>query len=71
VSQSCPGWYLGLVELTGVGAVDDLAIGECDTDAVGGGLFIRAGAVQDKEVAGASSVSYGVLWGGWGTTRLG
>jgi hypothetical protein len=51
-----------------VGTADDLAIGECHMDAVGGGLFIRAWAVHDEEVAGASSVGYGELWGWWGTT---
>jgi hypothetical protein len=57
-----------LVESTSVGTADDLAIGECHLDAVGGGLFIRAWAVHDKEVAGASSVGYGELWGRWGMT---
>jgi hypothetical protein len=46
VRRSCPCGYLGLVERTCVGAADDLTVGECDMDAVGGGLFMRAEAVH-------------------------
>ena len=48
------------VEESRVSGLDVGAVGESDFDAVGGRLFVNAGAVDLKEVAGASRVRYGI-----------